>query len=99
MDEHFLPIWEDDAEFSRLIQTLITAMQLKNASNLRISSLRRILNITGGVTSRIFTMIKALAVEAIETGDEQITDDDILNWQPTWSRHSWVGHRLQPADF
>jgi len=99
MDEHFLPIWEDDVDFSRLIQTLISAMQLERPSHLKISSLRRILGITGGVTSRIFTMIKALAVEAIETGEEQITDDDILNWQPTWSRHSWVEHQLHPADF
>ena len=65
LDEHFLPLWEDDVEFSRLIQTLISAMELKRASGLRINSLRTILNVTGGVTSRVFTMIKALAIDAI----------------------------------
>ncbi|MDZ4309796.1 MAG: TniB family NTP-binding protein [Cypionkella sp.] len=34
LDEHFLPLWEDDVEFSRLIQTLIAAMPLKRGSGL-----------------------------------------------------------------
>ncbi|PRY84596.1 TniB protein [Donghicola tyrosinivorans] len=29
LDEHYLPLWEDDVEFSRLIQTLIAAMALE----------------------------------------------------------------------
>ena len=87
LDEHFLPLWEDDVEFSRLIQTLISAMELKRASGLRINSLRTILNVTGGVTSRVFTMIKALAIDAIETGEERITDEAVQAWQPMWVKH------------
>lgn len=89
LDEHFLPLWEDDVEFSRLIQTLISAMQLREASGLSLHSLRNILGVTGGVTSRVFTMIKALAIDAIETGDERITDEAIQAWQPIWTKHAW----------
>lgn len=31
LDEHYLPLWEYDVEFSRLIQTLIAAMALKQS--------------------------------------------------------------------
>ena len=74
LDEHHLPSWEDDVEFSQLILTLIKAMELRQPSVLTLQSLRHILSVTGGVTSRIFTMIKALAIDAIETGTEKITD-------------------------
>ena len=99
LDEHFLPLWEDDVEFSRLIQTLISAMELKRASGLRINSLRTILNVTGGVTSRVFTMIKALAIDAIETGEEPITDEAVQAWQPMWVKHSWSARHHPVADF
>ena len=99
LDEHFLPLWEDDVEFSRLIQTLISAMELKRASGLRINSLRTILNVTGGVTSRVFTMIKALAIDAIETGEEPITDEAVQAWQPMWVKHSWSVRHHPVADF
>jgi hypothetical protein len=43
LDEHYLPLWEDDVEFSRLIQTLIAAMALEQRSGLTVASLRTIL--------------------------------------------------------
>jgi hypothetical protein len=95
LDEHFLPLWEDDVEFSRLVQTLIAAMELEHASGLSVQSLRTILGVTGGVTSRVFIMIKALAIDAIETGEERITDEAVQDWQPIWAKHSW-NIRRQP---
>lgn len=50
LDEHLLPLWEEDVEFSRLIQTLISAMELKESSGLSVQSLRTILGVTGGIT-------------------------------------------------
>jgi hypothetical protein len=35
LDEHHLPNWRDDAEFSDMIQTLIAAMPLEKKSNLK----------------------------------------------------------------
>jgi len=89
LDEHYLPLWEDDVEFSRLIQTLISAMTLEKTSSLSVQSLRKILGVTGGVTSRIFIMMKAIAIEAIDGEAECITDEAVAAWQPVWSKHSW----------
>ncbi|WP_193746490.1 hypothetical protein [Ruegeria sp. ANG-R] len=77
LGEHYLPLWEDDVGFSRLIQTLIAAMALEQRSGLTVASLRTILKVTGGVTSRMFVMIKSLAIDAIETGKERITDEAV----------------------
>lgn len=95
LDEHYLPLWEDDVEFSRLIQTLIAAMALEGRSGLTVASLRTILTVTGGVTSRIFIMIKSLAINAIESGDERITDDAVESWQPVWAKHAWSVRRQE----
>lgn len=99
LDEHFLPLWEDDVEFSRLVQTLIAAMALGRRSGLTVASLRTILNMTGGVTSRIFTMIKSLAIEAIQSGEERITDEAVHAWQPVWAMHAWHSRRQPMSEF
>lgn len=52
-------------------------MTLKQRSGLTVASLRTILKVTGGVTSRVFIMNKSLAIEAIETGEEWITDEAV----------------------
>ncbi|WP_299554642.1 hypothetical protein [uncultured Tateyamaria sp.] len=80
LDEHCLQLWKDDVGFSRLIQTLIATMELEQRSGLTVTSLRTILRVTGGVTSRVFTMIKSLAIGAIETGEERITDEAVQAW-------------------
>ena len=99
LDEHYLPLWEDDVEFSRLIQTLIAAMALEQRSGLTVASLRTILKVTGGVTSRVFIMIKSLAIDAIETGEERITDEAVQAWQPVWTKHAWSIPRQPVAAF
>ena len=99
LDEHYLPLWEDDVEFSRLIQTLIAAMALEQRSGLTVASLRTILKVTGGVTSRVFIMIKSLAIYAIETGEERITDEAVQAWQPVWTKHAWNIPRQPAAAF
>ncbi|WP_170335420.1 hypothetical protein [Ruegeria arenilitoris] len=65
------------------------AMHLERGSSLSVHSLRAILGVTGGVTSRAFKMVKALAKDAIETGQERITDKAVQTWQPSWAKHSW----------
>ena len=99
LDEHYLPLWEDDVEFSRLLQTLIAAMALEQRSGLTVASLRTILKVTGGVTSRVFIMIKSLAIDAIETGEERITDEAVQAWQPIWTKHAWNIPRQPAAAF
>lgn len=97
LDEHHLPNWRDDAEFSDMIQTLIAAMPLAKKSNLKVKSLKQILALTGGVTSRIFSLVKDLSIDAIVTGQECITDDAVAKWTPVWSRHAKTQRRLEKA--
>jgi hypothetical protein len=97
LDEHHLPNWRDDAEFSDMIQTLIAAMPLQKKSNLRVKSLKQMLALTGGVTSRIFALVKDLSIDAIRSGEECITDDVITKWTPVWSRHAPVQRRLEKS--
>ena len=97
LDEHHLPNWRDDSEFSNMIQTLIAAMPLEQKSNLKVKSLRQILALTGGVTSRVFSLVKDLAIDAIRTGEECITDEAVANWSPLWSRYAPVQRRLEQA--
>jgi hypothetical protein len=97
LDEHHLPNWRDDAEFSDMIQTLIAAMPLEKKSNLKVKSLKQVLALTGGVTSRIFALVKDLSIDAIITGEECITDDAIAKWTPVWSRHANPHRRLQKS--
>lgn len=97
LDEHHLPNWRDDAEFSDMIQTLIAAMPLAKKSNLKIKSLKQILALSGGVTSRIFSLVKDLSIDAICSGEECITDGAIATWSPVWSRHAPAQRRLEQA--
>lgn len=97
LDEHHLPNWRDDVEFSDIIQTLIAAMPLAKKSNLKVKSLKQILALTGGVTSRIFSLVKDLSIDAIVTGQECITDDAVAKWTPVWSRHASAQRRLEKA--
>ena len=78
---------------------LIAAMALEQRSGLTVASLRTILKVTGGVTSRVFIMIKSLAIEAIETGEERITDEAVQSWQPVWAKHAWTIPRQPMAEF
>jgi hypothetical protein len=97
LDEHHLPNWRDDAEFSDMIQTLIAAMPLERKSNLKVRSLKQILALTGGVTSRIFALVKDLSIDAIISGDECVTDDAVAKWTPVWSRHANAQRRLEKS--
>ena len=80
-----------------MIQTLIAAMPLAKKSNLKVRSLKQILALTGGVTSRIFSLVKDLSIDAIVTGQECITDDAVSKWTPVWSRHANTQRRLEKA--
>jgi hypothetical protein len=55
---------------------------LKEPSILTAKGLRRILLTSDGVSSRIFRMLNDVAVEAIETGAERITDEALERYRP-----------------
>lgn len=45
---------------------------------------------TDGVSARIFRMLNDLAIEAIETDVEQITDEAVERWRPVVERQTAV---------
>jgi hypothetical protein len=47
-----------------------------------VRAVRKILQVTDGITAKVFRMLNELAVDAIETGAERITDEAIERWRP-----------------
>lgn len=81
-EELTLPRWQGDEEFEQLVVTILRHLPLKLASQLSSRALRQVLQVTDGVTARIFTMFNDLAVVAVHTGTECIDDSNIEAWRP-----------------
>jgi hypothetical protein len=68
--------WKNDARLAQLLASLATILPLRRPSNLATTAIRkRVLDLTHGVTVRIFRLIETVAVEAIRSGAECITVD------------------------
>jgi hypothetical protein len=81
-EELLLTRWQGDEEFQELIVAILRHMPLKLASQISARALRQVLQTTDGVTARIFAMFNDLAVEAIRSGTECISDASIEAWRP-----------------
>lgn len=77
-----LPRWTADKEFEQLVLAIVRNLPLREPSVLTVKGLRRVLQLSGGVSSRIFRMLNDLAIQAIETGEERITDLTIETYKP-----------------
>nr|WP_245426532.1 TniB family NTP-binding protein [Phyllobacterium bourgognense] len=73
--------WAANEQFETLVASILRNTPLRNPSLLTPKSLRRILQITEGITANIFHMINNLAIEAVESGREQITNEAVDNWE------------------
>jgi hypothetical protein len=62
-----------------LILAIVRNLPLRRPSILSARAVRRTLQLTGGITTRVFRMLNE---KAIETGAEQITDDAVDRWHP-----------------
>ena len=71
-------------DFETLIASILRNTPLRRPSVLTPKSLRRILQITDGITANIFQMLGSLAIEAIESGTEHITDGAVEAWVPAF---------------
>lgn len=80
-DPHALPPWRNDADFHGLIGSLFRALPLRLPSDLGEGALKRIVDVTGGITSAIFRLATDLAIEAINSGAERITSPAVFNHQ------------------
>ncbi len=81
-DSISLPRWIADKEFEQLVLAIVRNLPLKEPSVLTVKGLRRILLVSGGVSARIFRMVNDVAIEAIETGVERITDEALERYKP-----------------
>ena len=81
-EQFTLSRWAANDQFETLVVSILRNTPLRRPSVLTPASMRRILQITEGITANIFHMINDLAIAAIESGHEQITDDAIERWQP-----------------
>lgn len=81
-NELSLTRWSGNAEFEALVSSILRNLPLHEPSMLSAGALRRILQITEGLTALVFRLLKDVAIEAIQTGREQITDDGVERWKP-----------------
>jgi hypothetical protein len=77
-----LPRWTADQSLEDCLRAILRNQPLRQKSVLTAQALRHILVATDGVTARIFRMLNRLAINAIETGEERITDEAVLAWAP-----------------
>lgn len=76
--------WAANEDFETLVASILRNTPLRRPSVLTPKSLRRILQITDGITANIFQMLGSLAIEAIENGTERITDSAVEAWVPVF---------------
>lgn len=68
--------WSNTQQLAQLLASLGSILPLREPSQLGSVAVRRkVLDMTDGVTVRIFRLIETLAVEAVRTGAEAITLD------------------------
>jgi len=88
IDEIQLHRWAADEEFQMLIASILRNLPLRNPSLLTARAVRKILQMTDGVSARVFRMLNELAIDAIETGAEEITDEAVERWRPVVERQA-----------
>jgi hypothetical protein len=81
-DAFLLPRWSTNEEFEDLVRAVLRNLPLRLPSVLTVKSLRQILDVSDGLTAKIFSMLNALAVQAIVAGHERITDEAVSQWSP-----------------
>lgn len=82
LEEMLLPRWQGDEEFQELVVAIVRHLPLKEKSQISARALRQVLQLTDGLTARIFSLFNALAVASIASGTECISDDSIAAWRP-----------------
>lgn len=74
-----LPAWQPSVEFQGLVGSALRAMPLRRPSELNTLAIRHLIDITQGVTARVFRVLADLAEEAILSGVERIDSQSVLD--------------------
>ncbi|MCY1667633.1 hypothetical protein [Rhizobium sp. SL86] len=81
-EQFTLSRWAANEQFEILIALILRNTPLRQPSVLTAKSLRRMLQISDGITANLFHILNTLAIEAIESGQERITDAAVERWEP-----------------
>ena len=84
-EEFPLPRWSADAGFEQLVLAIIRNLPLRQPTVLSARAVRKLLQVSDGISSKVFRMLNDLAIEALKTGAERITDEAIEGWRPVTS--------------
>jgi hypothetical protein len=68
-----LPPWQSDQDFAGLIGSLQRTLPLRRPTEIADATLKRLIEVTGGITAAVFSLMGGLAIAAIESGEERIT--------------------------
>ncbi len=85
-EEFSINRWAANEQFETLVSSILRNTPLRRPTVLTPKSLRRILQVTEGITANIFHMINGLAADAAQSGQERITDEGIESWRPLSDR-------------
>jgi hypothetical protein len=85
-EEFSINRWAANEQFETLVSSILRNTPLRKPTVLTPKSLRRILQVTEGITANIFHMINGLAADAAQSGQERITDEGIESWRPLSDR-------------
>jgi hypothetical protein len=69
-------------DFEDFVLAIVCNLPLRNPTVLSARAMRRLLQVTDGITSKVFRLLHQLAIEAIKSGAERLSDDAIDQWQP-----------------
>ena len=81
-EQFTLSRWAANDQFEILIALILRNTPLRQPTVLTAKSLRRTLQISEGITANLFHIVNTLAIEAIESGQERITDAAVERWEP-----------------
>lgn len=74
-----LPPWRNDEDFAGLIGSLQRILPLRRPSEISEPMLKRLVEVTGGITAGVFSLMSMLAIAAIESGEERIMAGDVAD--------------------
>lgn len=92
--------WHDDATFALLLRSLSSTRPLRLPSDLKSKAVRhRLIQLSEGITGRVFRLIEEAAVMAIMTGrerieEEQFSDDNLVPPLASMQRRRRVTNEL-----
>jgi len=74
-----LPPWQNDEDFGGLIGSLQRTLPLRRPSEIGDRMLKRLVEVTGGISAHVFSLMGMLAIAAIESGEERILATDVAD--------------------